>query len=76
MFKRLSTVLFLFSIFVLLTAMGGKGGGFDRVPRVEKNFAVAVTDVTGNKIEGEKFSWEGRTPFFRVYGNGRGQSAI
>lgn len=63
MFKRLSTALFLLSIFVLLTAMGGKGGGFERVPRVEKNYAVVVTDVTGNKIEGEKFSWEGRLRF-------------
>lgn len=52
----------LFSFF-LLTAMGGKGGGFERAPRVEKNFSVTVTDGSGNKISGEKFSWEGRIHF-------------
>lgn len=61
--KRFSSLLFLLSIFVLLTAMGGKGTGFERVPRVEKNFSVTVTDLTGNKIDGEKFSWEGRIRF-------------
>ena len=48
---------------MLLTAMGGKGGGFERAPRVDKNFAVTVTDASGNKINGEKFSWEGRVHF-------------
>ena len=48
--------------FTLLTAMGGTGG-FERAPRVEKNYAVVVTDTSGNKIEGEKFSWEGRIHF-------------
>jgi hypothetical protein len=43
--------------------MGGKGGGFERAPRVDKNFAVVVTDLSGNKINGEKFSWEGRVHF-------------
>jgi len=43
----------------LLTAMGGSGG-FERAPRVEKNYAVVVVDASGNRIEGEKFSWEGR----------------
>ena len=63
MLKRASSVVFLLSIFVLLTAMGGKGGGFERAPRVDKNFTVVVTDASGNKIEGEKFSWEGRIRF-------------
>jgi hypothetical protein len=58
-----STVFLLFLTFLLLTAMGGKGGGFERAPRVDKNFAVTVTDVSGNKISGEKFSWEGRVHF-------------
>lgn len=49
--------------FFFLTAMGSKGGGFERAPRVDKNFAVTVTDVSGNKISGEKFSWEGRVHF-------------
>ena len=53
----------LFLAFLFLTAMGGKGGGFERAPRVDKNFAVTVTDVSGNKINGEKFSWEGRVHF-------------
>jgi hypothetical protein len=57
------TVVFLFLAFIFLTAMGGKGGGFERAPRVDKNFAVTVTDVSGNKINGEKFSWEGRVHF-------------
>jgi hypothetical protein len=48
--------------FTLLTAMGGSGG-FERAPRVEKNYAVVVIDASGNKIEGEKFSWEGRIHF-------------
>jgi hypothetical protein len=48
--------------FTLLTAMGGTGG-FERAPRVEKNYAVIVTDTSGNSITGEKFSWEGRIHF-------------
>ncbi len=63
MLKRASTVVGVLSIFVLLTAMGGKGGGFERAPRVDKNFAVVVTDKSGNQINGEKFSWEGRIRF-------------
>jgi len=50
------------AVFILCTAMGGTGG-FERAPRVEKNFAVVVTDASGKKIEGEKFSWEGRINF-------------
>ena len=62
--RRTSGNLFLlFLAFLFLTAMGGKGGGFERAPRVDKNFAVTVTDVSGNKINGEKFSWEGRVHF-------------
>lgn len=62
--RRTSGNLFLlFLAFFFLTAMGGKGGGFERAPRVDKNFAVTVTDVSGNKINGEKFSWEGRVHF-------------
>jgi hypothetical protein len=52
----------LLAVFILCTAMGGTGG-FERAPRVEKNYAVVVTDAAGNKIEGEKFSWEGRIYF-------------
>ncbi len=63
MLKRASTVVLVLSLFVLLTAMGGKGGGFERAPRVDKNFTVVVTDASGNKISGEKFSWEGRIRF-------------
>lgn len=59
--KALYAVIVL-AAFTLLTAMGGTGG-FERAPRVEKNFAVVVTDTSGNKIEGEKFSWEGRIHF-------------
>ena len=63
MLKRASTMVLVLSFFVLLTAMGGKGGGFERAPRVDKNFTVIVTDASGNKINGEKFSWEGRIRF-------------
>jgi hypothetical protein len=56
-------VVLMISSFFLLTAMGGKGGGFERAPRVDKNFSVNITDVSGNKISGEKFSWEGRVHF-------------
>ena len=59
MLRRSYTALTLLAVFILLTAMGGTGG-FERAPRVEKNFAVTVVDSSGNKIDGEKFSWEGR----------------
>jgi hypothetical protein len=61
--KRLVSVAFMVSFFIFLSAMGGKGGGFERAPRVDKNFMVVVMDASGNKIEGEKFSWEGRLHF-------------
>ena len=61
--SRAATVVLMISGFLFLTAMGGKGGGFERAPRVDKNFNVTVTDVSGNKINGEKFSWEGRVHF-------------
>ncbi|HXY55605.1 MAG TPA: hypothetical protein VEM40_13130 [Nitrospirota bacterium] len=63
MHKRLASIAFMASVFIFLSAMGGKGGGFEKAPRVDKNFMVVVMDVTGNKIEGEKFSWEGRIHF-------------
>jgi hypothetical protein len=62
MIKRSYYAIIMFTAFVLLTAMGGTGG-FEKAPRVEKNFAVVVTDVSENKIAGEKFSWEGRIHF-------------
>jgi hypothetical protein len=60
MMKRISSLVLLAGIALLLMAMGGKGSGFERSPRVEKNFSVLVIDISGNKIEGDKFSWEGR----------------
>lgn len=62
MFQRISYVLICAAALMLLTAMGGTGG-FERAPRVEKNFNVVVNDATGVKIDGEKFSWEGRLHF-------------
>jgi hypothetical protein len=57
-------VYFMVLMFIFLTAMGGgRSGSFERAPRVDKNFAVLITDNSGNKIEGEKFSWEGRIHF-------------
>lgn len=66
--RNSSTVILLLLAFFFLTAMGGKGGGFERAPRVDKNFIVTVTDVSGNKINGEKFSWEGRVHFAGTMG--------
>ena len=63
MHKRLASIAFMALLFLFLSAMGGKGGGFEKAPRVDKNFMVVVMDITGNKIEGEKFSWEGRIHF-------------
>jgi len=62
MLQKAFYALVVLAAFTLLTAMGGTGG-FERAPRVEKNYAVVVIDVSGNKIEGEKFSWEGRIHF-------------
>lgn len=61
--RNLLSLAIILCSFLFLTAMGGKGGGFERAPRVDKNFAVTVTDVSGNKISGDKFSWEGRVHF-------------
>jgi hypothetical protein len=62
MFQRTLNTVFILIVFILLTAMGGTGG-FERAPRVEKNYTVVVIDSSGNKIDGEKFSWEGRVHF-------------
>jgi hypothetical protein len=62
MLQRTLNTVFILIVFILLTAMGGTGG-FERAPRVEKNFAVTVIDSSGNKIDCEKFSWEGRIHF-------------
>ncbi len=62
MLQRTLSAIIIVMAFILLTAMGGTGG-FERAPRVDKNFAVVVIDATGNKITGEKFSWEGRLHF-------------
>jgi hypothetical protein len=57
-------LILMLSLFIFLTAMGGgRSGSFERAPRVDKNYAVVVIDNSGNKIEGEKFSWEGRLHF-------------
>src|SRR3990170_8283199 len=63
MLRRVAYTVFILCSAFLLTAMGGKGGGFERAPRVEKNYAVVITDASGNTIQGEKFSWEGRIHF-------------
>ena len=62
MLQRAFYAVIVLASFTLLTAMGGSGG-FERAPRVEKNYAVVVVDALDNKIEGEKFSWEGRIHF-------------
>ena len=62
MHQRTFRAVITLAAFILLTGMGGTGG-FERAPRVEKNYAVTITDTAGNKISGEKFSWEGRIHF-------------
>ena len=62
MLQKTYVAFFILLAFVLLTAMGGTGG-FERAPRVDKNFGVVVTDATGVKINGQNFSWEGRLHF-------------
>jgi hypothetical protein len=62
MHQRTFRAVIILAAFILLTGMGGTGG-FERAPRVEKNYAVTITDTAGNKISGEKFSWEGRIHF-------------
>jgi hypothetical protein len=62
MLHRSFYAVMVLAVFILCTAMGGSGG-FERAPRVEKNYSVVITDASGNKIEGEKFSWEGRIHF-------------
>jgi hypothetical protein len=62
MHRRKITSLLILAAFILLTGMGGTGG-LERAPRVEKNFDVTIIDMTGNKIDGNKFSWEGRIQF-------------
>lgn len=59
MHQRIFFAVIILAAFIFLSGMGGTGG-FERAPRVEKNFLVTITDAAGNKIEGEKFSWEGR----------------
>lgn len=63
MHSRARIVVLILPFVLFLMAMGGKGGGFERAPRVEKSYAVTVTDLSGNAITGEKFSWEGRIHF-------------
>lgn len=60
---KATQLAFMIPLAVFLVAMGGKGSGFERAPRVDKNYAVTVTDLSGNAIKGDKFSWEGRTHF-------------
>jgi hypothetical protein len=62
MHQRTFRAVIILAAFILLTGMGGTGG-FEHAPRVEKNYAVTITDIAGNKISGEKFSWEGRIHF-------------
>jgi hypothetical protein len=62
MTQRVFHAVIILTAFILLTAMGGSGG-LERIPRVDKNYAVSIIDASGTKIEGEKFSWEGRLHF-------------
>jgi hypothetical protein len=65
--RRMFTLVVILAAFLLLTAMGGSGG-FEKIPHVEKNYSVTIVDSGGNKISGDKFSWEGRIHFFGYMG--------
>ncbi len=67
MLQRAWYAVVLLFVFLLLTAMGGSGG-FERAPRVDKNYHVVITDGSGNAIKGEQFSWEGRVQFSGTLG--------
>jgi len=62
--KKMLVLTLVLTCGLLLTAMGGgRTGDFGRAPRVERNFTVSIVDMSGNRIDGEKFSWEGRLHF-------------
>ena len=75
MLQRAFYAVIVLAAFTLLTAMGGSGG-FERAPRVEKNYAVVVVDASDKKIEGEKFSWEGRIHYRGLPWHGAGDDAV
>jgi hypothetical protein len=58
MIKRVGSLVLLATLALLLMAMGGKGSGFERSPRVEKNFAV--WSPIHRTRRSRRFSWEGR----------------
>lgn len=60
--KKMFHVLVYITAFIFLAAMAGSSG-FEKAPKVDKNYAVVITDKSGNKIEGTNFSCEGKLYF-------------
>ncbi|MBI4081407.1 MAG: hypothetical protein HY423_02225 [Candidatus Lambdaproteobacteria bacterium] len=49
--------------------LGDSGSGAKTIPIPEKNYTATVTDLKGNIIEAERFSWDGHVYFKAQYGN-------
>ena len=60
--KKIFPIIISIAAFIFLTAMAGSTV-FEKAPKVDKNYAVVITDKSGNKIEGANFSCEGKLYF-------------
>ncbi len=72
--KAFYTVIVL-AAFTLLTAMGGTGG-FERAPRVEKNYAVVIVDAVRQQDRGGKVQLGRADPLRGIPGYGAGDDAL
>jgi hypothetical protein len=53
-----------------LLGLGGGNGGSDKpIPIPQKNFTVTVSDARGQKVQAERFTWEGKVHFQGQYGS-------
>jgi hypothetical protein len=48
---------------------GGNGGSEKPIPIPQKNFTVTVSDGRGQKVQAERFTWEGKVHFQGQYGS-------
>lgn len=48
---------------------GGNGGSEKPIPIPQKNFTVSVADLRGQKVQVERFTWEGKVSFQGQYGS-------
>jgi len=58
---------------LLAAGLMGLGGGTEEdtgaIPIPSKSFTVSVTDTQGNKLVGERFTWEGKVHVRAQFGN-------